>query len=170
MACNNILKSFSSFVANNFTFQPPSPSGYSISEKKENSDIVNFDINGKPLEKILMYYPSVDYFTYSVPKVSKRKNQYPIILLELINKKTFKLDNSNYKTIVFSHGNATDLGKFLPTLIDICIQYQCRLFCYDYSGYGCSKGKPSEKEIYDDMDIIMDYIMTTLKVKNNIFM
>ncbi len=162
MTCNNILKSFNSFLANSFSFQAPNPSTYKILIEENNT--VNFLLNEKPIDKILSNYPWIKVNCYNVIK----KNSNSIVLLELINKKTEKSDLN--KSILFSHGNAIDLGKCLPLLIDFCQMYQCNIYCYDYSGYGCSKGKSSEIEIYNDMDTIIDYMKMYLNIEDNIIL
>ena len=40
------------------------------------------------------------------------------------------------------------------------------LIAYDYSGYGLSEGKASEKEIYDDINQVALFITTELKIPN----
>ena len=70
--------------------------------------------------------------------------------------------------ILFSHGNAVDLGKnwrFLLPRLKLAFQgqmasfflvlgtrLQCNIISYDYSGYGVSQGKPSEKNMYADIE------------------
>lgn len=162
MTCNSILKSFNSFLANSFSFQAPNPSTYKITLEENNE--VKFFIKQKPIETILSNYPWITSNCYNVVK----KNNNTIVLLELINKKSEKSDYN--KSILFSHGNAADLGKCFPLLIDFCQMYQCNIYCYDYSGYGCSKGKPSELEIYNDMDTILDFLKNNLNVKENIIL
>ncbi|CAF0998165.1 unnamed protein product [Rotaria sordida] len=63
--------------------------------------------------------------------------------------------------ILFSHGNAVDLGKhnFLikrsqmaSFFIVLGSRLQCNIFSYDYSGYGASHGKASEKNMYADIE------------------
>lgn len=54
-------------------------------------------------------------------------------------------------TVLYSHGNAEDLGHILPYLR----RYQEQgfaLFAYDYRGYGTSQGKASEKSGYKDVE------------------
>ncbi|CAG0882742.1 unnamed protein product [Cyprideis torosa] len=55
-------------------------------------------------------------------------------------------------TILFSHANAVDLGLISSFYIGLGNRINCNIFSYDYSGYGCSSGKPSEKNMYADMD------------------
>ncbi|XP_051919981.1 alpha/beta hydrolase domain-containing protein 17C [Hippocampus zosterae] len=59
--------------------------------------------------------------------------------------------NSRY-TLLFSHGNAVDLGQMCSFYIGLGSRINCNVFSYDYSGYGVSTGKPSEKNMYADID------------------
>ncbi|KFM64135.1 Abhydrolase domain-containing protein, partial [Stegodyphus mimosarum] len=55
-------------------------------------------------------------------------------------------------TILFSHGNAVDLGHLSSFYLGLGSRINCNIFSYDYSGYGISTGKPSEKNLYADVD------------------
>jgi abhydrolase domain-containing protein 17 len=59
--------------------------------------------------------------------------------------------NAKY-TLLFSHGNAVDLGQMSSFYLGLGSRINCNIFSYDYSGYGCSGGKPSEKNLYADVD------------------
>ncbi len=54
--------------------------------------------------------------------------------------------------MLFSHGNAVDLGQMSSFYIGLGTRINCNIFSYDYSGYGVSTGKPSEKNLYADID------------------
>ncbi len=66
-------------------------------------------------------------------------------------------------TILFSHGNAEDLGHVLPFLQRFH-QQGFSVFAYDYEGYGTSEGKPSEKNSYQDILAAYHYLTQVLKV------
>lgn len=55
-------------------------------------------------------------------------------------------------TILYSHGNAVDLGQMCGffSMLSACLN--CDIFSYDYSGYGRSTGRPSEQNLYADAD------------------
>lgn len=59
--------------------------------------------------------------------------------------------NARY-TILFSHGNAVDLGQMSSFYMGLGSRINCNIFSYDYAGYGMSTGKPSEKNLYADID------------------
>jgi fermentation-respiration switch protein FrsA (DUF1100 family) len=66
-------------------------------------------------------------------------------------------------TILFSHGNAEDLGYLLPYL-QLYRQHGFSVFAYDYQGYGTSLGVPSEKNTYQDIMAAYQYLTKTLNV------
>ncbi|XP_042903098.1 alpha/beta hydrolase domain-containing protein 17C [Parasteatoda tepidariorum] len=67
-------------------------------------------------------------------------------------------ENKNY-TILYSHNNANDIGSVFDFCIDLSLKTGCDVVTYDYSGYGRSTGKPSEKNIYADIKAAWDCIL-----------
>lgn len=55
-------------------------------------------------------------------------------------------------TVLFSHGNAADLGKMYGIFVELSARLHVNLMGYDYSGYGQSSGKPSEANTYADIE------------------
>ena len=55
-------------------------------------------------------------------------------------------------TILFGHGNAVDLGQMSSFFVGLGSRIGCNVFAFDYSGYGGSSGKPSEKNLYADAE------------------
>lgn len=55
-------------------------------------------------------------------------------------------------TLLYSHGNAADLGQMYDLFIELSIHLRLNLMGYDYSGYGQSSGKPSEQNTYADIE------------------
>jgi fermentation-respiration switch protein FrsA (DUF1100 family) len=66
-------------------------------------------------------------------------------------------------TILFSHGNAEDLGDDLP-LLDIYRRAGFSVFAYDYRGYGTSTGQPTEAGLYADAEAAYNYLTGELHV------
>lgn len=60
-------------------------------------------------------------------------------------------ENPQY-TILFTHGNAVDLGQMSSFFVGLGSRINCNVFSFDYSGYGISTGRPSEKNIYADVE------------------
>ncbi|XP_020582375.1 protein ABHD17B-like [Phalaenopsis equestris] len=57
-------------------------------------------------------------------------------------------------TLLYSHGNAADLGQMYELFIELSIHLRLNLMGYDYSGYGQSSGKPSEHNTYADIEAV----------------
>ncbi|CAL5013119.1 unnamed protein product [Urochloa decumbens] len=55
-------------------------------------------------------------------------------------------------TLLFSHGNAADLGQMYGIFVELSARLHVNLMGYDYSGYGQSSGKPSEANTYADIE------------------
>lgn len=55
-------------------------------------------------------------------------------------------------TLLYSHGNAADVGQMYELFIELSIHLKVNLLGYDYSGYGQSSGKPSEHNTYADIE------------------
>ncbi len=69
-------------------------------------------------------------------------------------------------TVLFSHGNAEDIGYDAPLLEQIR-DAGFSVFAYDYQGYGTSDGKPTEQHAYDDEDAAYNYLVQTMHVPLN---
>lgn len=64
-------------------------------------------------------------------------------------------------TILFSHGNAEDLGDIRWVLEELR-DMGFAVFAYDYRGYGTSQGNPSESGAYRDIDAAYNYLTQKL--------
>lgn len=70
--------------------------------------------------------------------------------------------NSDY-TILYSHGNASDIGtvsQILQALYDAGFS----VLTYDYPGYGHSSGKPKESGAYNAAEVAYSYLTDSLDV------
>jgi fermentation-respiration switch protein FrsA (DUF1100 family) len=68
--------------------------------------------------------------------------------------------NSEF-TILYSHGNSEDIGdirKVLETFRDKGFS----VLAYDYRGYGTSGGRASEKNAYEDVEAVYEYLVGKL--------
>jgi len=74
-------------------------------------------------------------------------------------------DNAKY-TILFSHGNAEDLGYVYPYL-QALQAHGFAVLAYDYRGYGTSSGRSSERHAYYDSRAVFDYLVNQLHVPTN---
>lgn len=70
-------------------------------------------------------------------------------------------------TILFSHGNAADLGLMSSFYLGLGNKINCNVFGYDYSGYGLSSGKPSEKSLYTNIEVAWNELRRRYDVPAN---
>lgn len=100
------------------------------------------------------------------PPYASYKDTTPIFKIPLLKSNghisAIYLANPQAKyTILFSHGNAEDLGTLLPFL-KLFQQHGFAILAYDYQGYGTSDGKSSEKNTYQDIESAYHYLTKTL--------
>ena len=109
-------------------------------------------------------------YIFHPPKPATYNSKLPNLFQIPTNKSSNKyisavyLSNPKAKyTIIYSHGNAEDLGvsyHFLQALQ----QHGFSVLSYDYSGYGLSSGKPNEKNTYQDITAVYNYATKKLKI------
>jgi fermentation-respiration switch protein FrsA (DUF1100 family) len=63
-------------------------------------------------------------------------------------------------TILFSHGNAEDLGMIYDWFNDLSRVLRVNIMAYDYTGYGKSQGAPHEMSCYADIEAAYRYLLT----------
>src|SRR5579864_9509320 len=64
-------------------------------------------------------------------------------------------------TVLFSHGNAEDIGHD-QVFLERIRSAGFAVLAYDYQGYGTSEGKPSERHAYDDEDAAYNFLVETM--------
>lgn len=74
------------------------------------------------------------------------------------------LDQLFTKYIIFSHGNASNIYHMGQYLIDLAQTYKICVICYDYPGYGKSKGPASEQNSYESLKSCVSYVVNGLMV------
>ncbi len=85
------------------------------------------------------------------------KNRIPAFFIERPNAKV---------TILFSHGNAEDLGMIYDWFNDLARVLRVNIMAYDYSGYGKSAGHaPSEEYVYADIEAAYKYLLEVRKLQ-----
>ena len=68
--------------------------------------------------------------------------------------------NSEF-TILFSHGNAEDIGD-LRDFFELFVDEGYSVLGYDYRGYGRSEGRAAEKNVYEDVESVYEYLVRDL--------
>ena len=79
----------------------------------------------------------------------------------------FFIDRKASTTILFSHGNAEDLGMIYEWFYELSKEINVNLLAYDYEGYGKATGAPSEQACYEDIEAAFSYLTDTLQKKSD---
>jgi len=68
-------------------------------------------------------------------------------------------------TLLFSHGNAEDLGLIRSAFADLAHELNVNVLLYEYRGYGLHLGDfPQERAVYEDIENAFKYVRDTLKI------
>ncbi|KZV21021.1 alpha/beta hydrolase domain-containing protein 17B [Dorcoceras hygrometricum] len=132
-----------SSMAAKFAFFPPNPPSYAVTVEEATGKLRMTEVAEKENVDVL--------------KV-KTKRGTEIVALYVKNP-TAKL------TLLYSHGNAADLGQMYDLFSELSIHLRVNLMGYDYSGYGQSTGKPSEQNTYADIEAAYGCLQETYGVK-----
>lgn len=62
------------------------------------------------------------------------------------------------RTILYSHGNAEDLGQILPYIDRMAETCAADVLAYDYCGYSLSTGEPSEENCYFSINAAYEFL------------
>jgi pimeloyl-ACP methyl ester carboxylesterase len=71
------------------------------------------------------------------------------------------------KTLIYSHGNATDIGAMHFMQLILAKGLKCNVVMYDYSGYGESGGVSLESNTYADIEAVYDYVLKNVVKDGN---
>lgn len=114
-----------SSIAAKFAFFPPSPPSYTVVSGENSGE-------GK----------------LSIPEVPRREN---VEFLKLRTRRgndvvaVYVKHPKATATLLYSHGNAADLGQMYELFVELSNRLRVNLLGYDYSGYGQSTGKNIDK-------------------------
>lgn len=70
----------------------------------------------------------------------------------------FFIDRDAKFTLLFSHGNAEDLGMIIQYFREVSHILEVNIFAYEYTGYGMSTGEPHEVAVYADIEAAFKYL------------
>ena len=81
----------------------------------------------------------------------------------------FLLNRGARLTVLYSHGNAEDLGMMYRRMKEIARAFGVNVMAYDYPGYGLSKPqcKPSEKLCYQAIETSYSYLVNVMKIPHS---
>ncbi|KAK1423476.1 hypothetical protein QVD17_18779 [Tagetes erecta] len=132
-----------SSIAAKFAFFPPTPPSYTV--ESDAGELI-------------------------IPEVPRREG---VDVLKLRTKKGNEIIAVHIKhpkasaTLLYSHGNAADLGQMFELFVELSLRLRVNLLGYDYSGYGQSTGKPSECNTYADIDAVYKCLKEKYGVKDD---
>ncbi|KAH6772359.1 alpha/beta-Hydrolases superfamily protein [Perilla frutescens var. hirtella] len=132
-----------SSVAAKFAFFPPDPPTYDVYRDEEEGKLV---MTGLSPDK------NVDVHLLE----TKGGNKVAA---------TFWRHPAGRFTLLYSHGNAADLGQMLELFLELRAHLRVNIMSYDYSGYGASTGKPSEFNTYYDIEAVYDCLKNEYGIK-----
>ncbi|KAJ9537612.1 hypothetical protein OSB04_030345 [Centaurea solstitialis] len=145
-----------SHLAAKFAFFPPSPPTYEIKKQEDGNPIAVYSSTSIPLTGGGLDDGSgagagggcsLDILSLN----TKRGNKIV----------AFYLKNPYARlTLLYSHGNAADLGQLFDLFVQLKANLRVNLMGYDYSGYGASTGKPSELNTYADIEAVYECLET----------
>lgn len=101
------------------------------------------------------------------PQFSSYRDDAEILKLttsdgEKISARFYENPNASH-TIIFSHGNAEDIG-LMDSISNDFVNNGFAVLVYDYRGFGTSEGKPSEEKAYQDIDAAYLYLTGERKI------
>eukprot|EP00736_Rhodelphis_marinus_P008127 Rmarinus@m.13997 len=156
-------------VAAALTFLPPQPPSYQFiqkvskptegSEASSSSAPEDVAVTTEAAQSFITYHDAhlLEYDTMTSKTPNVKVLGITTSRGERIAAFFFASDTAD-KTIIYSHGNATDIGEMFPFFVDLRKVLNVQVLAYDYSGYGCSSGSPSELNTYADIEAAYDYV------------
>lgn len=98
--------------------------------------------------------------TWIMTKTGKKIPAY-----HLVNKK-----KKTKTTILYSHGNASDIGLMIDLLMLLMEYCEVNVFHYEYLGYGLAKnssGPPTEVSTYESCEAALSYLNEKVGINNS---
>ncbi|XP_047314499.1 alpha/beta hydrolase domain-containing protein 17B-like [Impatiens glandulifera] len=135
-----------SHLAAKFAFFPPNPATYAVKKHEDGS------------------FTAVSTTSPATVPIGDDGNLLDVLMLNTKRGNqivAFYLRNPYARlTVVYSHGNAADLGQLYDLFVQLKANLRVNLIGYDYSGYGASTGKPSEVDTYADIEAVYECLET----------
>ncbi|CAD7957846.1 unnamed protein product [Amoebophrya sp. A120] len=110
---------------------------------------------------------------YSQPFLEERGDQvvyfktsknYRILAVYLNNEeRSRRAHDGEHFVILYSHGNAEDVGLAIPYLEELTKITECSVFAYEYEGYSLSDGEPTEQGCYRSVNAAYKYLTEKLQ-------
>ncbi|GLT34559.1 hypothetical protein SLA2020_090680 [Shorea laevis] len=135
-----------SSMAAKFAFFPPNPSSYTVSTDQSSGKMEMM------ISDVIQRRDNLD-----ILKLNTKKGNEIVAM--------YVKNPSASLTLLYSHGNAADIGQMYHIFTELSLHLNVNLMGYDYSGYGQSSGKPSEQDTYADIEAVHKCLEETYGVK-----
>jgi abhydrolase domain-containing protein 17 len=151
-------------VAAALAFHPPDPPFYEVVEKTAkgltDSDDAQYDVILRgDIEALVRPVFSRTQVTQTVHKIETKSKS-------VIN--CFFFHHPQAKaTILFSHGNAADIGAMTPRFLEIATHLEVNVCGYDYSGYGGGTGSPTEHQVHYDAAATLSFLQRVYQIRRS---
>ncbi|KAI9379604.1 hypothetical protein POPTR_017G117633v4 [Populus trichocarpa] len=142
-----------STIAAKFAFFPPNPASYTVVTDDSSSAVSG----GSTTRLYIPEVPRKD--DVDVLKLRTRRGN-EIVAVHIKHPRASA-------TLLYSHGNAADLGQMFELFVELSNRLRINLMGYDYSGYGQSSGKPTECNTYADIDAAYKCLKEQYGVKDD---
>ena len=110
---------------------------------------------------------AISSLVFQPPKITFLPSKANMIWLTTTNDHpipAFYIDRQSKITIIFSHGNAEDLGMIYDGLNEFAREVCVDVLAYDYEGYGKAGGAPTEQGCYACIDAAYSFATQTLQI------
>jgi uncharacterized protein len=115
------------------------------------------------IENALLYFPTKN-IDATPDKINLKFDEIELETADKVKLSAWWTPNDNARaTLIFSHGNAGNIGNRLDKL-KIFHDLGLNVLLYDYRGYGKSEGRPSENGLYADAQAAYDYTINEKKI------
>nr|XP_043625347.1 alpha/beta hydrolase domain-containing protein 17B-like [Erigeron canadensis] len=139
-------------VAAKFAFFPPDPPTYDVFKDDDNND------DDPTIGETRLVFTGITADKNVDVHLLDTKGGNKIVA-------TFWKHPSGKLTLLYSHGNAADLGQMKELFLELRAHLRVNIMSYDYSGYGASTGKPSEFNTYYDIEAVYNCLKNNYGIK-----
>jgi len=81
--------------------------------------------------------------------------------------KAHRNQSQHFRTLIFFHGNAGNIGSRLPNIEILVKVLMCNVLIIDYRGYGNSEGTPSEEGLALDAEATLEHALSDPEINND---
>eukprot|EP00210_Caulerpa_lentillifera_P007568 g7228.t1 len=138
-------------ISSKLAFFPPTPPSYEIKEHDDNTG----DLYISPTVSYLSKVVDCDVFWVDYKQKNKQIATENRVIAARVPYRHPGALRRRTLTILYSHGNAVDLGQSMPFLKELSQRLGCHVVSYDYSGYGCSSGSPQVRSTLTDIEAVL---------------